>query len=324
VNFQETSDTTVTCEWAATRTIGSLLVLQERRAVLTLLRAPEIGESVLIQLDDEASGEPPATLDGRCITASQNEWGESLVEVELSRVGVVGSTETLQAFLDRHRIVQGGEVTAQPMPDSPQFLWCVYELPEPPAVAEDEGRDTEVVSFAPVEEPKPLRGHRQTAPTPELFLPDEDEAAPWPEEPPGAPEVPGDPEVPVASQVPVDPETALPPAVAHRVNESVSFRLGRRKAMGTLLRLAETSLRVRTTTPPAVYDRLVVTMSTQSRAEPPLDLTCEVIRVHPPSEGQGHAIFDARVTVGHSAATMARLRRRVEEAVSAPAVDGGE
>jgi hypothetical protein len=316
VNFQETNDITITCEWATTRTIGSLLVLHGRRAVLTLLRAPEVGETVLVQLDDEASAEPPATLDGCCVTASHNEWGEALVEIELSRVGVVGSAETLQAFLDRHRIVEGGEVTAQPMPDSPQFLWCVYELPVELSVAEDEGRETEIASFDPVEEPQPLHGRRKSVPVPLLFMPNEEEPAPWPDESDGGPEVQVAPEV--SDELELDP--ALPPATARHADEPATFTTGRRKAKGTLLRMAETWVRVRTTTPPALYERIAVSLAGQRRADPPLQLTCEVTRVCQPQHGQTEAIFDARVTVGHSTATMARLRRRVDQTEGAPAV----
>ena len=139
---------------------------------------------------------------------------------------------------------------------------------------------------------------------PQLFVPYEDLPR-WPAPPPldapadDGPDLPREPALP-------------PPPSARRADEDVTFTAGKRKGSGTLLRLAETRVRIRTAEPPALYERIQVAIAGRDKGAPPLELTCDVTRVRPPGESVGEsAVFDARVTAGHSAATMARLRKHL-------------
>ena len=79
-------DTTVTCEWGETRTIGTLVRLGGREAVITALRAPTAGEQVFLRVEGETPEESVA-LDGTCSAVADSDWGEHEVTIEVLRVG---------------------------------------------------------------------------------------------------------------------------------------------------------------------------------------------------------------------------------------------
>ena len=129
MNVLDTIDTTVTFEWLNTRTIGSLVQLEGRRATVTALRAPEIGTSVYLRLEGESQTDGIA-LDGVCAGVTDSEWGERLVDIEMQRVGTTASATVLRDFIETHNIARGGSVSVGRHRDDPTLKRFVYTLPE--------------------------------------------------------------------------------------------------------------------------------------------------------------------------------------------------
>ncbi len=123
-------DTTVTLEWGDTRTIGTLLRLGGRRVVITALRAPEVGTTVYLRVEDDKSSESMA-LDGTCCGVAESDWGEQEVEIDVKRVGTTASAAALRNFLERHGLEGGGGVSVGRNRDNPDLKRYVYTLPEP-------------------------------------------------------------------------------------------------------------------------------------------------------------------------------------------------
>ncbi len=123
-------DTTVTLEWAETRSMGTLLQLGGRSLVVTALRAPEVGTTVFLRIEDDKSGEAMA-VDGTCTGVTQSDWGEQEVALDVKRVGTVASAAALRSFLERHGLEPGGAVSVGRNRDNPDLKRYVYTLPEP-------------------------------------------------------------------------------------------------------------------------------------------------------------------------------------------------
>ena len=60
MNVLDTIDTTVTFEWGNTRTVGALVRLEGRAAVVTALRAPDEGTPVYLRLEGESEADSAA------------------------------------------------------------------------------------------------------------------------------------------------------------------------------------------------------------------------------------------------------------------------
>lgn len=129
MNVLDTIDTTVTFEWGNTRTVGSLVRLEGRAAVVTSLRAPDEGTPVYLRLEGESEVDGIA-LDGICACVAESEWGERLVEINVQRVGTTASATVLRDFIEAHGIVRGGSVSVGRHRDDPDLKRFVYTLPE--------------------------------------------------------------------------------------------------------------------------------------------------------------------------------------------------
>lgn len=125
----DTIDTTVTFEWDETRTIGTLVQLGGHTAVVTSLRAPEIGTHVGLRIEGETANDAMA-IDGVCLALSDGEWGEQQVTVALHRVGTTASAQILRTFLEQHQIERGGSVSVGRHRDNPDVKRYVYVLPD--------------------------------------------------------------------------------------------------------------------------------------------------------------------------------------------------
>lgn len=125
----ESLDTTVTLEWDDTRTIGTLVQLGGRRVVITALRAPEVGKTVFLRVEEESTSEAIA-VDGTCAGVHDSEWGEQEVQVDVQRVGTTSSAAALRSFIERHGIERGGTVSVGRNRDNPDLKRFVYLLPD--------------------------------------------------------------------------------------------------------------------------------------------------------------------------------------------------
>lgn len=142
MNVLDTIDTTVTFEWGSTRTIGTLLQLGGRTALVTALRAPEAGTVVFLRIEGDSPQDSMA-LDGECTAVTDSEWGERQVEIEVQRVGTTASAAVLRDFIERHGLAKGGSVSVGRNRDNPDLKRFVYSLP-----AIDETAATPPVAFA--------------------------------------------------------------------------------------------------------------------------------------------------------------------------------
>ena len=122
-------DTTVTIEWQDARTIGTLIELGGRLAIVTALRTPEEGAPIHIVVDGDVPDETVA-IDGLCRSVAETPWGEQQAEVELLRVGTTCSASKLRAFIEEYGIIRGGSVHIGRNRDNPNRKRFVYHLPE--------------------------------------------------------------------------------------------------------------------------------------------------------------------------------------------------
>lgn len=381
VNVLDTIDTTVTFEWGETRTIGTLVQLGGRRALVTSLRAPEVGTAVFLRVEGDTPQDGLA-LDGVCTAISDSEWGEQQVEVTIQRVGTTVSAVVLRAFIEKHGIDKGGTVSIGRNRDNPDLKRYVYALPEPgtvvPAREPEATRMMQAVPAAEVEEKaddarsfpldapelpqdtdlehdpseailvntvqagvayadpvlqvpaggtgKPVEssgslvqrlfGKKVTmpekpvaAPPPEQEAPSIAPAVPTPLPRPGTP-VPRDKPITGTMQA-VQQLFAVDLAV--RADRPIQFEAGKKKRAGVLVRLAESKMRIRSTYQPQLYERIVVALPPAEGRKDSAQVQCEVVRVRTPDSEGSEAAFDARVTGGNSAQTMARVRSYIAE-----------
>ena len=78
----ETIDTTVTLEWGETRTIGTLVQLGGRTAVVDVSRAPAVGTHVGLRIEGETDDEAIA-IDGVASAMRDGGWGEQQLTIEI-------------------------------------------------------------------------------------------------------------------------------------------------------------------------------------------------------------------------------------------------
>jgi hypothetical protein len=121
-------DTTVTLEWAQTRTVATLVNLGERVATVTALRTPDVGLECFLRLEGDGPADTIA-LDGVCIEARDGDWGEFEVDIQIARVGTTTSATALRDFIEQHRIARGGTVAVGKNRDNPDIKRFVYTLP---------------------------------------------------------------------------------------------------------------------------------------------------------------------------------------------------
>jgi hypothetical protein len=121
-----------------------------------------------------------------------------------------------------------------------------------------------------------------------------------------------------ASAAAMTPSSGLPasslfqPDSTLRVEMAVQFEWKKKKHSGTLQRIGDSKVRLRSAHMPPLYDRVVVLLPGNG-AKDVLQLQCEVTHVrHPEVEGASPA-FDARITPGgNPPAVMAKLRDRLQ------------
>jgi hypothetical protein len=123
---------------------------------------------------------------------------------------------------------------------------------------------------------------------------------------------------PLTSAAAMTPSSGLPasslfqPDSTLRVEMAVQFEWKKKKHSGTLQRIGDSKVRLRSAHMPPLYDRVVVLVPGNGPKDV-LQLQCEVTHVrHPEVEGASPA-FDARITPGgNPPAVMAKLRDRLQ------------
>lgn len=98
--------------------------------------------------------------------------------------------------------------------------------------------------------------------------------------------------------------------MAIRCDLPATYQLGKKKHAGTLIRLAESRIRLQTEgKSPNLYSRLKVLLSPADGGKNKITLHCEVTRVREPQDDGGQVAFDMRVSPGTtSAKDMVALR----------------
>ncbi len=129
-------DTTVTLEWEATRTIGTLIQLGGRSIVVTALRAPPVGATVYLRVERDGEAQDAVAIDGECAAVEDSEWGEQQVEVVMQRVGTTSSAAALREFIETYGVERGGTVSVGRNRDNPDLKRFVYSLPDAEAQPE--------------------------------------------------------------------------------------------------------------------------------------------------------------------------------------------
>ncbi|MBM4343283.1 MAG: hypothetical protein FJ100_07890 [Deltaproteobacteria bacterium] len=110
---------------------------------------------------------------------------------------------------------------------------------------------------------------------------------------------------------------------AHRMELKVQFEAGPRKKKftGVLLRLAESKVRIRTSTLPSLYERITVYVPGKAGPKDVVTVRCEVTRIHEGDGEPANATFDAKLSAGgNPPVVMAKLRELMQGA--APAAEG--
>ena len=126
----DTIDTTLTLEWAQTRTVATLVHLGARTATVTALRTPDVGVECFLRLEGDSPADTIA-IDGVCIASRDGEWGEFEADVAIARVGTTTSATALRDFIEQHEIAKGGTVAVGKNRDTPDIKRFVYTLPHP-------------------------------------------------------------------------------------------------------------------------------------------------------------------------------------------------
>ncbi len=105
---------------------------------------------------------------------------------------------------------------------------------------------------------------------------------------------------------------------AVRTEISCNIVMGRKKADGHIIRLAESKLRLQSQQQPDMYQRIQVALMPADGGKKPFSLQCEVMRIRDRAEEGAPCAFDVRVSPGNSPKDMASLRA-VIQAAHAPA-----
>jgi len=125
----DTIDTTVSLEFGATRTVGTLLELTAHMAVITALKLPEEGGELNVVVEGDDPDES-VTLDCICVSVSETAWGEQQAEVEVLRVGTTCSASRLRDFIEQYAVARGGSVHIGQNRDNPNQKRFVYHVPD--------------------------------------------------------------------------------------------------------------------------------------------------------------------------------------------------
>ncbi|MEY3014331.1 MAG: hypothetical protein RIT45_3066 [Pseudomonadota bacterium] len=126
----DTIDTTVTVEWGAERTIGTLIEMNGQSAVLTALRLPESGSDIAFRVEGETE-EEAVTIDGICVDIEDTGWGERRATIDLLRIGTTCSASRLRDFIESWAIARGGSVHIGQSREQPTVKRFVYHVPDP-------------------------------------------------------------------------------------------------------------------------------------------------------------------------------------------------
>ncbi len=129
MSILDSIDTTVTLEWQGSRTIGTLVELGGRTAVLTTLRTPDKNDAIHIVVEGDLP-EETVTIDGICRSVTETAWGEQQADIELMRVGTTQSASRLRDFIEEYGVQRGGSVHIGRNRDNPNRKRFVYHLPE--------------------------------------------------------------------------------------------------------------------------------------------------------------------------------------------------
>ncbi len=193
-------DTTVTLEWAQTRTVATLVNLGERVATVTALRTPDVGLECFLRLEGDGPADTIA-IDGVCIAARDGDWGEFEVDINIARVGTTTSATSLRDFIEQHGIARGGTVAVGKNRDNPDIKRFVYTLPSVGTVIDTPtsrgSQPRPVVLDTPravsIDTPKPVRPEPITTPISTFAprLPTVQEVAVQPLRPPTPTPMPG-------------------------------------------------------------------------------------------------------------------------------------
>ena len=127
MNVLDTIDTTITLEWAQTRTVATLVRLGARTATVAALRTPDVGTDCYLRMEGDNPNDSFA-IDGTCVAVRDSEWGEMEVDVAIARVGTTTSATALRDFIDQHQIAKGGTVAVGKNRDNPEIKRFVYTL----------------------------------------------------------------------------------------------------------------------------------------------------------------------------------------------------
>ncbi len=107
--------------------------------------------------------------------------------------------------------------------------------------------------------------------------------------------------------------------IAVRCELACQVQIGRKKGNATILRLAESKLRVRSEIEPTLYQRFTITLPSPDGGKKPFTLQCEVSRIREREEEGELLSYDVRVVSGNQPKDMALLRA-VIQSFQAPGV----
>ncbi len=97
-----------------------------------------------------------------------------------------------------------------------------------------------------------------------------------------------------------------------RCDLPIQIQLGRKKYDGTLIRLAESKLRVASQHQPELYQSLLVLMPDPAGGKKPFALRSEVMRVRERENEESAVAFDLRVAPGNKPREMNQLRALIK------------
>ena len=100
---------------------------------------------------------------------------------------------------------------------------------------------------------------------------------------------------------------------AVRTDRPVTFESAKKKRQGTVLRLAETKVRVRAPVLPTLYERIVIHLPSPRGGKESVAIRCEVTRIRAAETEGGEQSFDAKMSGSNDPMTMARLRQLMSE-----------
>ena len=100
--------------------------------------------------------------------------------------------------------------------------------------------------------------------------------------------------------------------IAIRCDLACQVQIGRKKGNATILRLAESKLRLRSEIEPTIYQRFTITLAAPDGGKKPFSLQCEVSRIREREEEGELMSYDVRVVSGNQPKDMALLRTIIQ------------